>query len=53
LPFYGVVCDSDGGCVVAVYREFCLQMAEVFKGKSKNHPLLAIEEQRSKFSFSG
>jgi hypothetical protein len=42
LPFDGVVCDTDGSCVVTMYWYFWLDMSKVFKGEFKYHPFLAI-----------
>jgi hypothetical protein len=42
LPFDGVVCDADGGRIVAVYRCSWLGMPQFFEGESKNHTFFAI-----------
>jgi hypothetical protein len=44
LPLNGVIRDTDGGRVVAMYWYFWLFMAEIFEGCFKNHPFLAIEK---------
>jgi hypothetical protein len=53
LTFDGVICNSDGRCVVAIDRGFGLGMAKFLKGESKNHAFFAIEEEGTKFGFGG
>ncbi len=44
LSLNGVIHDSDGSCIVAMYWYFWLRMAKILEGCFKNHPLLAIKK---------
>jgi hypothetical protein len=49
LSFYSVVCDANGGGIVAMYRCSWLGMSQFFEGESKNDSLFAIEEESAEF----
>ena len=51
LSFYGVVCDADGGGIVAMHRCPWLGMPQLFQGESKNYSFFAIEEESAKFDL--
>ena len=49
LSFDSVVCDADGGGIVAMYRCSRLGMSQFFEGESKNYTFFAIEEESAEF----
>ncbi len=51
LTFDGIVCNTDGGCIVAVYGCFLLRISQVGKAESKNDAFLAVQEKGAKFGF--
>jgi len=51
LSFHGVICDADGGGVVAMHRCSWLGMPQFFEGESKNYSFLAIKEESAEFSL--
>jgi len=51
MPFYGVVCDANGGGIVAMHRCPWLGMPYFFQGESKNYSFFAIEEESTKFGL--
>jgi hypothetical protein len=51
LTFDGIVRNTNGGCIVAVYGCFWLGLSQVGEGESKNDAFLAVQEEGAKFGF--
>jgi hypothetical protein len=51
LPFYCIVCDANGGCIITMHWHFWLGMAKVGQSLPKNYTVLAIMEESAQLSF--
>ena len=49
LSLDSVVCDANGGGIVAMHRCSRLGMPQFFEGESKNYTFFAIEEESAEF----